>query len=88
MMTTDTVDSIDRKVSTVNAEEVPKDSKEKEKGKPEAQVEKMAGGSVTWMTYWEYLKSSESYFGIFMLFVAFSSSQLAFLLADWWLTRW
>ncbi|CAL8104285.1 unnamed protein product [Orchesella dallaii] len=87
LMSTDSVDGLERKSSVVKPEEVPKEKKQDEK-KPEAQAEKMAGGSVTWGTYWEYLKGSESYFGIFMLFIAFLSSQLAFVLADLWLSRW
>lgn len=87
-MTTDSVDAIERKASTIEVVEAPKDKKKEENGKPVAQTEKMAGGSVTWMTYWEYLRSGESYFGIFMVIIAFLSSQVAYILADLWLTEW
>lgn len=84
-----TSDSVDDAVSkSANPEEILKEAKKEDKGKPEAQVEKMAGGSVTWKTYFDYFKSGES--SLFLTFVifAFATSQIAFTAADYFLSMW
>jgi hypothetical protein len=68
--------------------QVKKEGKKEEKGKPEANTEKMSAGSVTWKTYWEYFQSGGS--SLYFAFVVFNfaSSQLCFTAADYWLSLW
>jgi len=85
MTSNDSVDDVAKAVETTG--EVAK-VKEEDKKKPEGNAEKMAGGSVTWLTYWEYFMSGGSmpYF-LFVVF-NFASSQICFTAADYWLSLW
>ncbi|OXA46434.1 Multidrug resistance-associated protein 4 [Folsomia candida] len=87
LMTSDSVDDAVSKSGVASPEEVPKEA-QKDKGKPEAQVEKMAGGSVTWKTYFDYFRSGEATLFLYFVIFAFASSQVAFTAADYFLSMW
>jgi len=60
----------------------------KEEEQQESQVEKMASGSVSLKTYWEYYRSGDSLCGMIMVFVGFVLSQILYSASDWWLAIW
>jgi hypothetical protein len=54
----------------------------------ESQVEKMAVGSVSLKTYWEYYRSGDSLCGMILVFLGFIFSQILYTASDYWLSHW
>ncbi|CAG7832550.1 unnamed protein product, partial [Allacma fusca] len=55
---------------------------------PEKKDEKMAGGHVTAVTYWEYFQSGGSTFAVIMITIGYLATQTLYSFADYWLSYW